>query len=132
MPSATALAGLLALLALATVAHLLVTPTPAPATRPGRPQTLGFVRRQISAAVAWQATTLVFLALLIGLPLGVATGAWVWRFLAGRLGVPTDPRVPLVTLAVAVPVSLTVANLLAAGPGLVAGRLRPAHVLRTE
>ena len=45
---------------------------------------------------------------------------------------PTALGAPLLTLALAVPVALAVANLLAAGPGWVAGRLKPAPVLRTE
>jgi ABC-type lipoprotein release transport system permease subunit len=127
-----ALAGLLTALALATVAHLLVTSTRRRRRDLAVLKTLGFVRRQVSAAVAWQATTLVLLALLVGLPVGVAAGRWVWQLFAGQLGVPTDPRVPIRTVLIAIPVALAVANLLAAGPGWVAGRLKPAPVLRTE
>jgi ABC-type lipoprotein release transport system permease subunit len=127
-----ALAALLGLLALATVAHLLVTSTRRRRRDLAVLKTLGFVRRQVSAAVAWQATVLVGLALLIGLPVGVAAGRWVWQLFAGQLGVPTDPRVPIVTVLLAIPVALAVANVLAAGPGWVAGRLKPAPVLRTE
>jgi hypothetical protein len=127
-----ALAGLLAFLAVATVAHLLVTSIRRRRRDFAVLKTLGFVRRQVSAAVAWQATTLVLLALVIGLPVGIAAGRWVWLFFAGRLGVGANPVIPTVFILVAVPVSLAVANLLAAGPGWVAGRLRPAPVLRTE
>ncbi|MCU1450399.1 MAG: hypothetical protein JWP02_2569 [Acidimicrobiales bacterium] len=127
-----ALAALLGLLALATVAHLLVTSIRRRRRDLAVLKTLGFVRRQVSSAVAWQATVLVGLALLIGLPLGVAAGRWVWQVFAGQLGVPTDPRVPVPTVLLAVPIALAVANVLAAGPGWVAGRLKPAPVLRTE
>jgi len=95
-------------------------------------KTLGFVRRQVSAAVAWQATTFIVLALVVGLPVGVAAGRWLWQLFAAQLGVPTDPRAPFLAILLAIPVALAVANLLAAGPGLVAGRLKPAPVLRTE
>ena len=127
-----ALSALLALLAVATVAHLLVTSIRRRRRDLAVLKTLGFVRGQVSAAVAWQATTLVVLALLVGLPLGVASGRWVWQFFAGRLGVAPDPRIPLLPLLLAIPVALAIANALAAGPGLVAGRLKPAPVLRTE
>jgi hypothetical protein len=127
-----ALAAVLGLLALATVAHLLVTSIRRRRRDLAVLKTLGFVRRQVSAAVAWQATVLVGLALLIGLPVGVAAGRWVWQVFAGQLGVPPDPRVPLLTVLVAVPIALAIANLLAAGPGWAAGRLKPAPVLRTE
>jgi hypothetical protein len=127
-----ALAGLLALLAVATVAHLLVTSIRRRRRDLAVLKTMGFVRRQVSAAVAWQATTLVVVALIVGLPLGVAAGRWVWQVFADRIGVARAPRVPLLTLAQAVPVALAIANVLAAGPGWVAGRLKPAPVLRTE
>jgi predicted lysophospholipase L1 biosynthesis ABC-type transport system permease subunit len=95
-------------------------------------KTLGFLRGQISAAVAWQASVLVALALLIGLPVGVAGGRWVWMLFASRLGVPADPVIPFTFVIAAIPAALVVANALAAGPGLVAGRLSPASVLGNE
>jgi ABC-type lipoprotein release transport system permease subunit len=127
-----ALATLLALLAVATVAHLLMTSVRRRRRDLAVLKTLGFVRAQISAAVAWQATTLVGLALLAGLPLGVATGRWTWELFAGRLGVAPGSRVPVLSVLLAVPVALAIANALAAGPGLVAAGLRPAAVLRSE
>jgi len=86
----------------------------------------------VFAAVAWQATTLVGLALLVGLPLGVAAGRWTWQVFAGRLGAASDARVPVLAALVAVPVAIAIANAVAVAPGLVAGRLRPATVLRDE
>ena len=127
-----ALAALLAFLAVATVAHLLVTSIRRRRRDLAVLKTLGFVRGQVSAAVAWQATTLVVLALIVGLPVGVAAGRWVWLFFAGRLGVGASPIMPMVFLLLAVPLAVAVANALAAGPGWVAGRLPPAPVLRTE
>lgn len=127
-----ALAGLLALLAVATVAHLLVTSIRRRRRDFAVLKTMGFVRRQVSAAVAWQATTLVVLALIVGLPLGAAAGRWVWQVFADRIGIAPNPHIPLVTLLLFIPVAIAVANVLAAGPGWVAGRLKPAPVLRTE
>jgi hypothetical protein len=127
-----ALAGLLALLAVATIAHLLVTSIRRRRRDLAVLKTMGFVRPQVSSAVAWQATTLVGVALLVGVPLGAAAGRWVWQEFAFRIGIAPDPRVPLITLLLFIPVAVVVANLLAAGPGWVAGRLKPAPVLRTE
>lgn len=127
-----ALAGLLALLAVATVAHLLVTSIRRRRRDLAVLKTMGFVRRQVSAAVAWQATTLVVVALLVGIPLGAAGGRWIWQVFADRIGIAPAPRVPLVTLLLFIPVAVVVANVLAAGPRLIAGRLKPAPVLRTE
>jgi hypothetical protein len=126
------LAGVLAVLAVVTLAHLLVTSIRRRRRDLAILKTLGFLRSQVSAAVAWQASVLVGLALLIGLPVGVAAGRWVWLVFASRLGVPADPLIPMTPVLLAVPTALVVANALAAGPGLIAGRLRPAPVLRSE
>jgi len=127
-----ALAGLLALLAVATIAHLLVSSIRRRRRDLAVLKTMGFVRRQVSGAVAWQATTLVLLAIVVGLPLGAAAGRWIWQLFAERIGITPHPQVPLPTLLLFIPVAVVVANVLAAGPGWVAGRLKPAPVLRTE
>jgi predicted lysophospholipase L1 biosynthesis ABC-type transport system permease subunit len=95
-------------------------------------KTLGFVRRQLWGAVAWQATTLAAIALLIGLPAGIAGGRWGWRLFAGQLGVLPDPVVPLAAIFVAVLSALALANLVAVLPGRAAARTQPATVLRSE
>ena len=127
-----ALAGVLAVLALATVIQYLVTSIRRRRRDLAVLRTLGFVRRQVSAAVAWQASIVVALALLVGLPLGVAAGRWVWLVFAARLGVAPEPQIPLLAVLVSIPVTLVIANAVAAVPGWMAGRLRPAPVLRTE
>jgi len=95
-------------------------------------KTLGFVRGQVAAAVAWQATATALVAAVLALPLGVAMGRWLWTVVAAQIQAPADPAVPIVALALAVPVTVLVANLLAAGPGFMAARVRPATVLRSE
>jgi hypothetical protein len=40
---------------------------------------LGLLRRQVREITAWQATILAGLALLIGVPLGLAAGRWSWQ-----------------------------------------------------
>jgi putative ABC transport system permease protein len=126
------LAGLLALLALASIAHVLITSIRRRRRDLAVLKTLGFERRQVSASVAWQATTLVLIALAIGLPAGIVGGRFAWDLFASRLGVVPATRMPVTAVLVAIPVGLVVANLLALAPGWVAGRLRPATVLRTE
>jgi hypothetical protein len=127
-----ALAGVLAVLAVATVAHLLVTSIRRRRRDLAVLKALGFVRRQVSTAVACQATAVVALALLVGLPVGVSVGRWAWLFFAGRLGVAADLQVPLFPVLLSIPAALAIANAVAAAPAWVAGRLRPAVVLRTE
>jgi len=79
-----------------------------------------------------QATTIAGIALLIGLPAGVAGGRWAWRYLATQLGVLPEPAVPLTTIIITIPAALVLANLIAAVPGHAAARTQPAAVPRTE
>ena len=120
-----------ALLATATLAHTLVTSIRRRRRDFAILKALGFVKRQVSGAVAWQATTLAGISLAAGLPLGILAGRWGWNFLAERLGVVPEPVVPLTVLLV-IPVAVALANLIAFPPGRIASRLRAAVVLRTE
>jgi len=126
------LSGLLALLAVGTLAHTLVSATRRRRRDLAILKTLGFVRPQVRGTLAWQATTLATVALLIGLPTGIAAGRWGWRIFAGQLSVLPDPVVPLVAIFVAVPSALILANLIAALPGRAAARTQPAIILRSE
>jgi hypothetical protein len=125
------LAALLAVLGAATLGHLLVTSVRRRRRDLAVLKTLGFVRRQVSATVAWQATTLAALALLVGLPLGVAAGRWAWLLVNAGLGSGAGPVTPVPVLAV-VPATVLVANLVAALPARAAAATRPAVVLRSE
>jgi len=94
-------------------------------------KTLGFDRRQVLAAVVWQATTLAAIGLLIGLPLGDALGRWLWNLFADQLGVvPEAVTSPLLLLIV--PGAIVLANLVAVFPARMAAKTRPALVLRAE
>ena len=126
------LAGLLALLAAAALAHLLVTSVRRRRRDLAILKSLGFVRGQVSAAVAWQATTVALLALAVGLPLGVALGRWTWSLLIDRIGLGAEPVTPGAALLAGVVGTVLVANLVAAWPGRVAARTRPAVALRSE
>ena len=126
------LAGLLALLALFAVGYALVTAVSRRRRDFAVLKTLGFRRRQVAGAIAWQASTLGFLGALIGIPFGLIIGRWTWALVADGLGVAPDPALPVVALACAVPATLLVANLVAFVPGRVAARTRPAVVLRAE
>ena len=95
-------------------------------------KTLGFVRRQIALTVTWQASALVLVALLVGLPLGVAAGRWLWTRVADGLGVVAVPVVPLAAIALVVPAAFALSTLIAAIPAAMAARTRPAIALRAE
>jgi hypothetical protein len=126
------LSGLLALMAAATLAHTLASSTRRRRRDLAILKSLGFGRWQLRQALAWQATTIAAIALLIGLPVGIAGGRWAWRYLATQLGVLPEPAVPLTAIVIAIPAALVAANLIAAAPGQAAARIPPAAVLRTE
>jgi hypothetical protein len=95
-------------------------------------KTLGLTRRQVMAAIAWQANVILVVAALVGGPLGVAAGRWAWTAFATSLGAVPVAVVPVPALLAGFLLLLAAGNLLAAAPGAVAARTPPAAVLRTE
>jgi hypothetical protein len=126
------LAGLIGLLGVGTIGHTLITSVRRRRRDLALLKTMGFVRRQVGATVAWQATSFVLFALVSGVPLGMAAGRWGWHAVASGINSSSPVVVPAVSLALIVPTALLAANLLAAGPGWVAARVAPAVVLREE
>jgi ABC-type lipoprotein release transport system permease subunit len=92
---------------------------------------LGFERRQVRAMVAWHATTVAAVALVAGVPLGVAAGRLLWRLAAEELGVIPEVALPW-TVLLAAPITVLLANLVAWPTGRLAARTPPIRVLRTE
>jgi ABC-type antimicrobial peptide transport system permease subunit len=125
-------AGLLGLVAAAMVTHLLLSSVRRRRRDLALLKTLGLTGRQVSQTVAWQASTLAVVALLVGLPLGAAAGRWAWTIAADRLGVVAEPVVPIGALIALAPLTLVVVNVVAAVPAWLAARTRPADVLRSE
>ena len=95
-------------------------------------EAIGFVRRQVMATVAWQATALAVVATAVGVPAGIALGRWTWRLVADNVGSVSPSIVPIGAVLLVVPATLIVANALAAGPAWTAGRVRPSEALRVE
>ena len=126
------LSAVLAVLFAATLAHALVTSTRRRRRDLAVLKVLGFSRRQVSATIAWQATAVTLAVLVVGLPLGIAGGRAAWGVYAGQLGLVDEPTVPWLLVLLSVPAALLTANLLAAGPGWMGARIRPAVALRTE
>lgn len=126
------LAGVVALLAAASLAHTLVSSVRRRRRDLAVLKTIGFVRRQVSFAVVWQATTLSGIALLIGVPLGSAAGRWAWTVFTTQLGVSADAVTPPLPILLTIAATLLAANAIAAVPAWVAGRSPSALILRTE
>jgi ABC-type lipoprotein release transport system permease subunit len=126
------LGAIVAVLGAATLAQTLMTSIRRRRRELSILKTLGFTQFQVRMAVAWQATVSVVLAVVIGLPLGVAAGRLAWTAFATRLGAVPDAVTPVLLLAVTLPAAVVLANLIAAAPAAIASRMRPAQVLRTE
>lgn len=126
------LAGVLAALAVATVGNTLVSSVRRRRRDLAILKTIGFERRQVSAVVAWQATTFAAVAAVIGLPLGLVSGRLAWRALSDQLGIVPDVATPVLAVLLAGPATVLVAVVMALVPGWLAGRVRPAVALRTE
>ncbi len=126
------LGAILGAISIATLTHLLLSATQRKRRDLAVLKTLGFVRRQVRATVGWQATTLIVVALVVGIPLGVAAGRWIWSLFADELGIINEPQVPLLPVFVLVPIAVAVANLVATAPATIAARTQPAVLLRTE
>ena len=126
-----ALALLLALPAVAAVAHTLLTSVRRRRRELAILEVVGFVARQVRATVAWQATAIAGTSLIIGLPLGIAAGRWAWTLFATQVAIEPTPVIsPL--LLFAFPAVLILANAVAAFPAQAAAHTEPATVLRAE
>ena len=95
-------------------------------------KTLGFTQRQLAATVAWQSSVPAIVGVIFGLPLGIASGRWLWTLFARGISVVPYPAVPVQSMAVVALGAIAFANLTALIPGRVAARTPTAALLRTE
>lgn len=126
------LSGIFAAIAAAALVHVLVTGIRRRRHDLAILKTLGFVKRQVRGAVAWQSSAIAVLSVVVGIPAGLVLGRWAWRLVAGQFGVVPAPVAPVLLLALLAPAAVLLANLVAVIPGRIAARTRPALVLRTE
>ena len=63
-------------------------------------QALGLTRLQLRSIITWQTVTLLLVAVVVGLPLGIVAGRWAWTGFATSLGVVPITVVPLIPLIV--------------------------------
>ncbi len=126
------LAAFLGLLAIAAVSHVLVTT----ARRRYRDfavlRTIGLNRRGTRLILAAQSTAIGIVGLLFGVPLGVAVGRAIWRWVADLVPLEEVPPFALLAVVVIVPATVALVNALAVWPGRHVSRVRPAEVLRAE
>jgi hypothetical protein len=127
-----ALGAFLVLLAVGAVGHALATAVRRRRHDVAVLRALGMTRRQSRGVVVTQASVLAVVGLLFGVPLGLALGRTLWRVVADYTPLEYVPPVALWALLLVAPLTLLLANLLAAWPGHQAARLRVGHVLRAE
>jgi predicted lysophospholipase L1 biosynthesis ABC-type transport system permease subunit len=95
-------------------------------------KSLGMRRSQLRAVVLSQASTILVVALIIGIPSGIAAGRWAWTAFANAIGVVPAPVVPTTTLALGVLALLAAGSILATWPAAIAARTSVARTLRSE
>jgi hypothetical protein len=95
-------------------------------------KTLGFVRRQLAAAVAWQSSIAVAIGVVIGVPAGIVLGRTLWDLFAHEIDAVPVPSVPGLVIVLIVVGAILVANVVATIPGRMAARTSTALVLREE
>jgi ABC-type lipoprotein release transport system permease subunit len=76
--------------------------------------------------------TLAAIALVVGVPVGVAVGRYAWRRFADDLAVLPVARTSGVPLVALIAATFAVAALASRVPARVGARTRPAEVLRSE
>ncbi len=126
------LAGLVSLLGVVTIGNTLVISVRRRRRDLAILKSIGLGPRQVAGVVAWEATAFSVVALIIGIPFGIAAGTWAWGLVASSIGSVSPAQVPALAIALIVPATLIVCNLTAAVPGWMAARVPPASVMRSD
>ena len=122
---------MLAVFGVATLLHLLVVSVAQRRREVALLKVVGFVNGQVASTMAWQATTLAVVGIVIGVPLGLLAGRAIWLAFANNLGAVPVSIVPVWIICLLVAGVLIVANLIAVIPALVAVRSKTRELLRT-
>jgi putative ABC transport system permease protein len=93
-------------------------------------RSLGFSSRDLRTTVRSQAATLVTIAMLFGVPLGILTGGLAWRRFAERLGLVPSIDLPYAWLALVILAIVLIAMVGTLPPARAAARISPTEVLR--
>jgi predicted lysophospholipase L1 biosynthesis ABC-type transport system permease subunit len=126
------LVGFLVVLAISALAHQLIASVRRRQRDFAVLRSIGFTRPMIATIVMSQSTCVGLVALLVGIPLGLALGRLGWSWVAHAVPLVLVPPLALAALALTLPITLVVANAVAAYPARRIARLGVAEALRTE
>jgi ABC-type lipoprotein release transport system permease subunit len=93
---------------------------------------LGFIGRQLRATIAWQASVAGVAGVVVGVPLGIVLGRWLWTLFARYINAVPEPTIPVLTVIIVSVCALLLVNIVAALPARIAARVSTAQVLRGE
>jgi ABC-type lipoprotein release transport system permease subunit len=80
--------------------------------------------------MCWQAATVAVIGVVVGVPVGLVFGQWIWRDFATNLGAVPVAVAPTMTILIVAVATIGGAVLLALVPATLASRVRPAEALR--
>jgi hypothetical protein len=126
-----ALAGLVGVLTVGTLAHVMITSVRRRRRDFGVLRAVGFTGGQLGSVVVTMAVAVALVVLTVGVPLGLAGGRVAWRIIADGLGTEASPQLPP-WLLVVVPATIGLAALTAIVPAWRTVRRGPAEALRQE
>jgi hypothetical protein len=93
---------------------------------------LGFTRRQIAGSIAWQSSTAVLVGTIVGIPLGIALGRFLWDSFVHEIDVIPVPSVPALWIALVAVGGLVLAKVVAAVPARIAAGAPTVALVRAE
>ncbi len=125
------LACFLGALAFVSLAHALAVAVRLRSRELATLRALGMTSGGAAGIVTAQSFILVIVALLIGVPVGYAVGAQIWRPIATRANVVVSVALPWASIGILCAVALAGAKMVAIVSGWRVRRLRPAPLLRT-
>ena len=100
--------------------------------RPGPVEDDRFRPLAAGAAVAWQASVAAVVGIVVGIPLGIVAGRWLWDLFARQIYAVPYPTVSVVSVLLVALGALVLANVIAAVPARSAARTTTAVMLRSE
>lgn len=95
-------------------------------------KTIGFTSTQVRRVLHLHGLIVGAIALLVGVPLGLAGGRAAWQLFADHLGVATDPVTPTLRVVAVAVILVLLCLLLTLPQARTAARRAPAQILRAE